>query len=176
MDRLNKGDRRCDVWIGNVGISGYSTAEHLQFAEKSRLMREVDCLILLVGVNDCCVALTRSSGFGTPPIWYRSESLYMVKEAVRRRRQRQAIETIDTTGTQIVLRRERRERAGRTERLPDLGPALADYKERLLTIAEVCRKKKVRCIFMTQPVLWDSSLSPSHERFSGSEKPITEIT
>jgi len=57
----------------------------------------------------------------------------------------------------------RKARQIRTE-LPDLGPALVEYEQNLKAIIATARQHKVRCVFVTQPVMWREGLPPDKER------------
>lgn len=58
-----------------------------------------------------------------------------------------------------------RQKAGRIRNdLPDLGPALAEYEQNLRAILAAARQHRVRCVFLTQPVLWRAGLPHEQER------------
>jgi hypothetical protein len=48
--------------------------------------------------------------------------------------------------------------------LPDLSTGLREYRARVLTLAGQCRNLGLRCLFLTQPTLWRSDLSPAEQR------------
>ena len=172
MESLNSGDQGHEVWVGGIGISAFSTVYNLKFVEKSPLMREIDCLVLLVGAADFNQFLRgklvngkvlRTSNFTAPerPIWRRSSILAMVRD----RRDRRIASPIaeDPVGENHRLRRLRRKEARTRDTLPDLEQALREYKARIHLITKLSRSKGVRPVFVAQPTLWSKDLS-THAR------------
>ena len=47
--------------------------------------------------------------------------------------------------------------------LPDLGPALGEYRANLERMARTAQASGVRLVFLTQPVLWSASPTSEHE-------------
>jgi hypothetical protein len=45
--------------------------------------------------------------------------------------------------------------------LPSLDLGVWEYGMRVRRIAEACRNRKKRCVFLTQPTLWRADLSPA---------------
>ncbi|MCY2988522.1 MAG: SGNH/GDSL hydrolase family protein [Planctomycetota bacterium] len=164
-ERLNASAAALQVWVGNLGISGFASQHHLRFVVASNLVEEVDCVLLLVGVNDLTRYLRRCAGEseyvapadGTAPLWTRSMMLSLVR-FVRERVQGGLAE--DAAGQGCVLRRRERQRATVVERMPDLTPGLAEYRQRLAGMIHAVRRKGAVPVFLTQPTLWDRDLSP----------------
>jgi len=48
--------------------------------------------------------------------------------------------------------------------LPDLDTGLEEYRRRVLSLASRCRALELRCLFVTQPSMWRSDLSPAEQR------------
>ena len=76
MEALNR-DGAGPVWVGGAGRSGYSTHHHAQFVTHSDLIPRVDCVLLMVGINDLWRALSgwlphTDIALLPKPIWYRS--------------------------------------------------------------------------------------------------------
>jgi lysophospholipase L1-like esterase len=167
-ERLNASSARLPVWVGNLGISGFASRHHLEFVTASDLVEEVDCVVLLVGVNDLTRTLRRCAGEsedvapanGIAPLWTRSMVLSLVR-SVRQRYQGAMAE--DVAGQSYVLRRRERQRATVGARMPDLTQGLAEYRQRLAGIIQAVRRKGAVPVFLTQPVLWDEQLSPQAE-------------
>jgi lysophospholipase L1-like esterase len=165
MQALNQRPHGRPVWIGNAGMSGFSTVEHLAFLESSSMVSEMDCLMFMVGVNDLCRSLSKNStaeeerkAASLAPLWTRSNILGLV----RRRWQATQYDRIaleDVMGAVYVVRRERRQAAILHDELPDLNPDLQEYAARIRVLIETCRRKGVRPVFMTQPMLWSNHLS-----------------
>ncbi|HEX3555874.1 MAG TPA: hypothetical protein VIA62_21875, partial [Thermoanaerobaculia bacterium] len=140
-------------------ISGYTTFEHLDFLRHAPRL-PVDGAVFLVGVNDFVRALNGSLELGPRPLWRRSALLSAALEAGKRATLRHLLyEVEDETGAHVEDRRQRRRQAGRTGALPDLRQALRDYGERVAALAGECRRRRLRCLFLTQPVLWRQDLA-----------------
>jgi hypothetical protein len=74
------------------------------------------------------------------------------------------LEEEDPDGFVYVGRRKVRRAAPKVDEMPDLARKLEEYRERLCAIVEVLKRRGVRLVFVTQPVLWDESISPGGER------------
>jgi hypothetical protein len=57
----------------------------------------------------------------------------------------------------------RRRAAGKLVPLPDLRVGLDEYRQRVQRIFDQCRALQVRCLFLTQPVIWRRGLTPEEE-------------
>lgn len=166
--RLNASAAGLPMWVGNLGISGFASHHHLRFVAASKLVEEVDCVVLLVGVNDLTRYLRQCAGEseyvapadGIAPLWTRSTLLSLVR-CVRERYQGARAE--DVAGQGYVLRRRERQQATVVEWMPDLTPGLAEYRQRLAGIIRAVRRKGAVPVFLTQPTLWDEPLSPQAE-------------
>jgi hypothetical protein len=69
----------------------------------------------------------------------------------------------DGSGGTYAARRAQRSRGRIRGELPALDWALEGYQHRLAEIAGVCRRKGVRVVFCSQPVLWSSPADPTVE-------------
>jgi len=158
MDRLDRRAGARPAWVASSGISGFATRHHLRFVETSPLLDHVDCLLLLVGVNDLQEGL---KGDRVHPRWTRSavlrkaRSLFLHGVGADMR-----IE--DRTATGYPRRRALRQRAPKVA-LPDLAEPLHEFTSNVERIVAVLRRRGVRPIFLTQPVLWRADL-PEEER------------
>jgi lysophospholipase L1-like esterase len=159
MVDLRAGRPALDAWVGGLGISGYSTVEHLEFLRRSPQLATADCVIVLAGINDFLKFLNGSIELGPRPLWRRS-ALAAAAVAFHRRRvlRRMLYEIEDEDGHNVALRRQARAQAQVRNDLPPLNGALAEYAERIGEIAATCRRRGVRCVFLTQPVLWGDRL------------------
>jgi len=154
------------AWIGDVGRSGYATAEHLRLFEDEALLREVDGVVLLVGINDLQRAMKGrplAVPFGVRPLFERSAAFLLFDRWYneRRTRRRHLDETAD--GANYARRRHERASAAVTMALPDLSAARADYRRNLEAIAERAASLGLRVVFATQPVLWSEQPTPADE-------------
>jgi lysophospholipase L1-like esterase len=163
MQSLN--DRRArPAWVGNVGISGYTSSEHLVFVTHSALMKQIDCAVFLVGFNDAGRVVIGAAETGPAPLWRRSALFLLATEAMRKRAERTLIDHIDAFGENIRLKRIRRQAAPKTGDVPDLiGPRQA-YAARIEEIVRRCREQGVRPVMVAQPALYGRQLAPDVER------------
>jgi lysophospholipase L1-like esterase len=181
MQRLQQAER--PVWVGSIGISGYSTTHHLKFVEQSTLMPiqrsdlmgKIDCLVLLVGVNDLLRQLgmdcldrgdrwdeSNARDNQIMPLWRRSAVLELARRIYHTNRH-DKIAVEDREGSIYAERRRLRQQAPACDKLPDLQHPLEEYRGRLRRIVEACEVKGVRPVFLTQPTLWDGGLSSAAE-------------
>jgi lysophospholipase L1-like esterase len=169
------------VWVGNVGISGFDTREHLRFLRESRLLRGVTAVVVQPGVNDLWRYLAgeddaidyarfaspsdapppnpdRDARTGWRPLWTRARLIQLWhtwRQPPPAPERREGI-----GGGEYTLRRERRAAAVRTTALPPLAQGLAQYRERITALIAAGRARGVTLVFSTQPVLWDAALPP----------------
>ncbi|MFY9345300.1 MAG: SGNH/GDSL hydrolase family protein [Planctomycetota bacterium] len=153
-------------WVGDVGRSGYATSDHLRLLENEALLRQVDDVVFLVGINDLQRAMKGrrlDTPFGLRPLYERSVAFRLIDQAqnVRRTRRRHLEESQD--GSNYPLRRQQRAAARVETSPPDLGPARAQYHRNLEAIADQCARLGVRAWFVTQPVLWREHITAADE-------------
>lgn len=168
-DRLNR-SASGPVWVGNAGIAGYTSEQDLKFVEQSPLMKEIDALVVMVGINDLLKFL-ESERHSTDraaqeaelersrPLWCRSSLREVARGCVNVYAAQFATHYEDIEGRNHIARREERQAARKINELPSLDRALDEYGARIRRIVEVCRAKGVEPVFITQPVLWDVNLS-----------------
>ena len=159
METLNGSGAGRHVWVGNLGISGYTSIEHLDFLERSSLPGAVDSLIFLMGINDLVRFLNGSLEMGPRPLWRRT-ALAGAALALHRRGflRRLLYEVEDETGANLEERRRARRQGEGDTTLPDLSAALREYDGRVERLARACRRRGLRCVFLTQPALWREGL------------------
>lgn len=153
------------VWVGNAGISGFTSAQDLRFAREGDLMDEIDALVVMTGLNDLVSFLVER---GSPPLWRRTELAVQAHLAWSRTfHPADALHfdqggfLIDETGRGIVrLRANRHQQGAPIVAMPDLAAPLADFAGRVRGIAEAARAHHVRPIFVTQTAVWKPGLSP----------------
>lgn len=173
QDALREQLSEPSLWVGNAGYSGYGTSHHLALVQHAEIVLQTDCLVFLVGMNDFMLEL-RGFDFARPQWNPRGQVRPLVAETALGRLvrtfaqktkpvRRQGAELIeDVVGASYIDRREDRS-VGRRIPLPNLDEAVARYRERIRAIASLCRARRTRCIFLTQPVLWDDGLSAEWE-------------
>lgn len=155
-----------EVWVGNMGFSGYSSTMHLRFVERSDLMDQINYLVVLVGFNDLNIALLRRAtreerldNDQRGPRWSRSRLLQLTGLRPPSDEWRIITKQQDTGGTFMIAMREDR-RIGRfRDDSPNLDADLQAYEVRLRSIVTGCRAKRVRPLLLTQPVLWSDQLT-----------------
>ncbi len=177
MERTKK-----PLWAGNVGISGYDTRDHLRFLESSHLLKGMEGVLLQIGINDLWRYLaneevtTRYDRFSENgsmaepvprhrdlsepwrPVWARSRVIQLMHTLRLPRPKPEMVE--GAGGTEYKIRREKRAAAHITEQIPDLTRGLTEYRQRIQRIINVCRRRGLRVLFTTQPVLWRGDLPP----------------
>ena len=175
MDDLNAAGGR-KYWSGGVGVSGNSTAHHLKFLRESPLVDEIDALVFLIGINDYFWAYsgmedryaTEVPSYPAYPWWARSNvhrvavtELADTKRDVTSVRESflKTVSTEDFLGKYYIQRRKLRREAEITADMPDLTQSLLEYQDRVRTIIEFCRNRRIGVLFATQPVLWRDDLS-----------------
>jgi len=161
-------------WVGNAGISGFNSRHHLRFARESELMDEIDCLVLLVGINDFTkfveteqltaeIEQEQALALAKEPLWCRSQVRNLARRAANVYLPTMTRRYEDPDGANYQLRRQERHSAKQDDKLPDLKGALAEYARRIEQIAKQCREKHVRLIVVNQPVLWRSDLDDKED-------------
>ncbi|MBX3415827.1 MAG: hypothetical protein KF708_24300 [Pirellulales bacterium] len=168
-DRLNR-DGAEPVWVGNAGVVGYTSEQHQKFVEQSPLMAEIDALVVLVGINDLLkfleteqLQVDRAAAEALldyqRPFWAKTSTRELARRWVNVYAVQLATHYEDPEGRHHIVRRQERQGAEQHRELPPLERAIDEYGQRLHRMAEVCREKHVRLLFVTQPVLWDPALS-----------------
>lgn len=148
-----------EVWVGNAGMSGYASAEHLAFLNGLEVLSQVDCVVMMVGFNDFNLVTLGGRRPIAPwksPLWARC-GLVRILKGVQRRWQGDPQE-LTPRGEFFEVRRQLRRTAPKVDRLPDLSPELAAYESRLVEITRLCAQRGVRLVFLTQPTLWRQQL------------------
>lgn len=168
------------VWIGNVGISGFYTRDHLRFIQESSVMAQIDGIVIQPGINDLWRYLAREEDRtdGTRfrpapaaapvtvppppdpyrPVWSRSWLIQLFHTLRAEPPPEETQEGIG--GREYTIRREKRATATFTDVIPDLANGLQGYRTRLEAIIDACTERGVKIVFTTQPVIWRDDLPP----------------
>ena len=173
-----------DTWVGNAGQSGRNTIDHFVLMESLPVVREVDLVIFLIGVNELQPAITvegaitaevfrqRLENGGREPSQsmtaLRSGKLYQafVHSGLARRMGVPLPSTESQLGMGSgVWFEELRRRRQNAVTLPmaDLSVGLAEYERRILRLDAKCEEYGNRCVYLTQPSLWAADLSQAEE-------------
>lgn len=165
QERLTKAWGR-PVWVGNVGISGYATTEHLAFLERFGPLEDMDCVVVMAGFNDLVLStLGARPPIRRPwevPVWARSDLFRLIRAGVQES-QRVGAPFQDPSGEWIEERRQLRRPASKIDTLPELTSGLEGFEARLVAITELCVRRGVRTVLSTQAVLWRHDLEPAGE-------------
>jgi lysophospholipase L1-like esterase len=165
MQQLNQGAGK-PVWVGNAGVIDFSSGHHLRFVRDSAEPAEVDCIVIMAGVNDLMrLLLGLDQGEGTPPIWFRSALVDLLKEIWLVHLGHGVL--ADYTGDDLIFKK----RYGREIQAPtngdgeEIGPsdfdaALQAYAARLRDLVAVAKARGQRVVLVSEPALWDFDLSP----------------
>jgi len=171
MQYLNEAQGEHRVWVGNVGFSGFATLDHIALLRDSRLLDDVDCVVIQPGINDLYPVLAgkalelhvnrNARRPRTRPLWARS-NLIALYHALRRTAPVGAgVE--DRDGAEYATRRAKRRDAPKRERGPDLSAAVQAYQARLRILIELARERALRIVYTTQPALWAKGLPQEAE-------------
>jgi hypothetical protein len=179
MTLLNAGRPARPVWVGNVGKSGHDTYHHLALLERLREASQVDAVIVLAGVNDLAHSIRAShesrrrtapsavfdagGPFNPSQPYVKQVFAYQALRSMVASTGLGRIDEEDHRGLAYAQRRQRRREATKDFPLPDLGPDLGIFQENLKALAALCRDRGTRCIFMTQPTLWQEPMPPDLE-------------
>ena len=165
---LNNSFENRKFWVGNTGIAGYSTTQHLSFVQRSEIITRFDCLLFMIGINDLTAFLmsrdrtllvqpNRAPDFRIP-FWKHSRILNLLRTQWHLWKHSYDVE--DPGGANYQLRRHIRRTSPRTNRLPEhFDIALRNYRTSIHQIVTTCMNKGVTPLFATQPVLWSSEMS-----------------
>lgn len=171
------------TWSGSAGLSGASTVHHLPFIRDAEVVGQVDCVVLLAGINE--LERTLRQGEAAPgagrrtrarkaaaqkkeeenitkaPLWY-NLSLFRVIRSISDEDDNVMAE--DVLGQRYQLRRKLRNEGKKIDQLPDLTASLKEYGDRLREAADVCKNRNVRLVLVTQPVAWSNNTPPEIEK------------
>jgi hypothetical protein len=173
-----------NVWVGNVGVSGQNTRDHIVYM-KYLLQQypKIDAVLNLVGTNDLSINLSnpnyqphflerpgaeteavRNAFYMRPSrfekLLYRKTSLWNLWGVLQRAYLPGSRQ--DRRGEIYNKWRNDRKRAAIVDQLPDLEPGLAEFRRNLNTMGDLAAAHAVRLIFLTQPTMWTEDL-PARE-------------
>jgi lysophospholipase L1-like esterase len=179
MDDMNKQQNKMPVWVSNAGVNGHTAVHHLMMLRSLPILQKANLVVFLVGMNDFQFTLSHEgaatqtlldqgtdqfreemlAGTYTPYPLYRRLRIFRFSRrasdiAIERSSKEDEKETLNET----ELRRLRSSKP--PVAMPDLTIGLAEYRQRLEGLANECHQLGVRCLFVTQPSIWRSDLSP----------------
>jgi len=186
MEELNAAGNNEKVWIGNAGVSGHTTADHLVLLETLPVFQKVNMVVFLIGVND----LEPAMAFSGEPLqshlehqaelvrqsllaggtWEYRFPLYKHLAVFRIGRKAGTViaaklrsDSAQQKWMDLSKLRQRRADARRIP-IPRLENGLAGYRDRVSRLARQCRVLQLRCLFLTQPTIWRNDLSAEEQR------------
>jgi lysophospholipase L1-like esterase len=178
---LNRAPGQPRTWVGNLARPSLASVHNLLYFDV--LLPELpraDVLVNLVGVNDLQLALKssyldaaapetqRAWAFALRPpaagAWNRLATVRAARFAWQTWRQARLGLVQTRTAEGYARLRECRQTAPAANLvavLPDLGPALAEYRGHLETLAARARVYGAPLLFLTQPTLWAPDMGPA---------------
>lgn len=171
------------VFVGNAGRSAQFSLHHLYQLQHYPLADRFDWIVALVGLNELSwlvredlrarwdeipeKALRRNPRLdATLSYLERRSRCYAVLQGALKAReeiQRDRVAFQDPTGAYVLDRRKlRKEKIEAGEvirtRLPNFERALSEFEQNLRALAELCRSRDQRLLFLTQPMMWSPDL------------------
>jgi lysophospholipase L1-like esterase len=167
-----------NLWVGNAGRSSLIAYDHLTLLKHLPEADDVDCWVVLCGINDFGQQIHGRYADSVAQSWSRTFSYRLpgLGNTLRRplhrnlwlsaqfedlrHRLRYALRGADAPVYQDlradwVRQRQAKRRGGRTvDTLAPLGAFLDEYERQLTAIARLARARNKRLVFMTQPTLW----------------------
>ncbi len=184
MQQLNRMQKGRAVWVGNAGVSGLTTVDHLWCLRERPILRKADLLVFLIGINDLEAALEfggastqhvlefKARSFldhappGRSPIggffrrtWLFAATRSAIMNVKGRLKARQENASMPRPIDQARLRA-----AGPILPIPDLRVCLKEYAQRVHSLGNECRTRNLRCAFLTQPAMWRPDLPREDQR------------
>lgn len=178
-----------NVWIGNLGRSGFSSRDHLGLMKLAIGQYDTDAILMLVGGNDVVERLLQGDRYDTHFIdneerydawlrsrfvlvplttqspnasFYRRTAVFQLARWVKSLRGRKQL-VMDNTGNWLAVAREYRRKATIIDKLPPLNSGLEEYERIVTLIANEARRRAIRIIFLTQPTMWKEPMSKREE-------------
>jgi lysophospholipase L1-like esterase len=183
IERRLRDSTGLNVWVGNVGVSGHNTRDHIVYM-KYLLQQypKIDAVLNLVGTNDLSINLSnpnynphflespgaeaeavRNAFYMRPSrfekLLYRRTSLWNLWGVIQRAYLPGSRQ--DRRGEIYGKWRNDRKSAVIVDQLPDLESGLTEFQQNLNTIVDIAAAHSVRLIFLTQPTIWREDLPAS---------------
>ncbi|NQT89999.1 MAG: SGNH/GDSL hydrolase family protein [Candidatus Omnitrophica bacterium] len=172
-ERLGK-----NVFVGNAGISGHFTLDHIYLLRNYRYVEEFDYIILMSGMNDMGTFLRKNyndraqaflgKGASGSSVYYRNMKLYKVCRKIFNRYF--ILETVvqDPWGRWHEARRQKRRKALENHTIRQvpagLKKAIWIYRNNLRKIINICKDRKQNLLMVTQPSMYRKDLPPGLEK------------
>lgn len=183
MAGLNAAQKDHPVWLANAGVAGHTAVHHLQLLRSIPLLNQADLLIFLPGVNDLQATWSfegaatqasleldadeflRTRGLGKVELYplYKRSRLYKMVKSVFGSSPEFRVHEDTNQPTWFDHRRAVRAASGHVS-APNLEIGLREYAARIREIAQECRLRGRRCLFLTQPSMWREDLTPVQQK------------
>jgi lysophospholipase L1-like esterase len=170
-------------YVMNGGRSGLNSFHFLLQTEKIlEQFKWINTIIIMPGINDLQYALslgnqykpvTKEScydgAFLVSPLntflpFYKRTQLFTILSKVKRNYSKSELYQ-DATGEVFnIWWANRRNAVEYIDSLPDLESSLTDYANNLKGIIDIAKQKNKKIIFLTQPVIWNDSISEQYSR------------
>jgi lysophospholipase L1-like esterase len=188
QDLLNSHSGHQYVWVGNAGMSGRTSRNHL-LAMRYLPLNElrIDMVVLLAGVNDLQSRLSQGdsypsvatgpqesdeelmaktfTGMSAPSPeapFFKKMATWQLLKAAWTRVSSDAPQD-EAAKIYVTWRKHRQNASEMRETLPDLSLALDNYERRINRIIDVAREKSIRLLLVTQPAMWRHDLTKEQE-------------
>ena len=156
MGQLNAAGRG-RYWVGSAGHCDYASGHHLRFINQTPLVDHTVAVVVLIGVEDLMRHLMRLDAGETAPPFVLQTCAAQLATNLWNARLRHGL-AIDITGHEYAHNRH-----GLVFPAwpvdPTFDDAVAAYSQRLRAIVDVGRRRHLKLVFVTQPVLWADELS-----------------
>ncbi len=180
MQELNAQQHTVPVWVNNAGLAGETAVSNLYFLRSLPALQNADAYIFLLGLHDLEATVTMNgepsqkelekqtmwfldwSDTRTPQFpLFRRLALYRLLTTALSPFEGQDTRTQNTMafGSDWLKYRRGLRATLPTLPLPDLKVGLAEYRARVMALADECQRRSTRCVFLTQPMMWREGLS-----------------
>ena len=180
------------AWVGNGGVSGRNTRDHVvQLRRLLPRFEGLDAVVLTCGVNDLALRLAQGERYApldlsasslvaeasllprafdvlplsvdTAAPWWKRTAFWRLASLARNRLFAPERVQDEAGAIYTTWRAHRAAASPKREALPDLEVALAEQTTHLAEIARLCREHDVRLVLTTQPYQWADDLPPEIE-------------
>jgi lysophospholipase L1-like esterase len=170
MQGLNHAGSTVPTWVANAGFSGHTTVHTLAVVKTLPAFESADVWLIMGGINDFQSTLefegssTQRALEAAVSSWFHKSGMWLIRTRLARALRRVLAPIPEEAVGDWYGRGRAGRAAGRTIPMPDLTTGLSEYRERLLRLADECRDRRKRCVFMTQPTIWRADLPQDLEK------------
>lgn len=183
METLNGKQKKVRVWVANAGVSGLTCVHHREFVRSLPILSQANMLAFLIGGNDLMATLAAEGAptqamleadaalyrvYSDPPFRPLFRRLYIYR--LTRNLWLHWKSRLESVGIQQDISNMELAREERHQRqvdplvaLPSLEMGLLEYRSRILALANECKIRGIRCVFLTQPCMARPDLPPAEQ-------------